>query len=177
MRERLYRSRDERVLFGVAGGVADWLDIDPALVRIVFALLVLTAGFGLLLYIVMAIVIPEEPLYVAMPGSAPDGGPMPMPGAVPVVPPMPAGSAWTDTRAARRAARHAARGERDGRGVMIFGAILIVLGAWFLADRYVPALDGDLLGPIVLIVVGALLLVGAMNRGVGSGSGGSPTGG
>ncbi len=57
MRDRLYRSRDERVLFGVAGGVAEWLDVDPALVRIVFALLVLTAGIGFLLYIIMAIVI------------------------------------------------------------------------------------------------------------------------
>jgi phage shock protein PspC (stress-responsive transcriptional regulator) len=174
MRDRLYRSRDERVLFGVAGGVADWLDIDPALVRIVFALLVLTAGFGLLLYIVMAIVIPQEPEHVVMragPGeangpAAPEGAP----GAAPAADPT-----WVDARAARQAARRAARGGRDGRGVVIFGAILIVLGAWFLVDRYVPDLDGGLLGPIVLIVIGALLLAGAMTRGVGSG-GGNPTG-
>src|SRR5262245_22799119 len=70
MPDRLYRSRDERVLFGVAGGIAEWLDVDPALVRIVFALLVITAGVGFLLYIVMALVIPEEP-YAYDPSVAP----------------------------------------------------------------------------------------------------------
>ena len=57
---------------------------------------------------------------------------------------------------------------------MIFGAILIVVGAWFLLDRYIPDLDSELLGPVVLIVVGALLLTGAMTRSVGSGGGNPP---
>src|SRR5689334_7140903 len=56
---RLYRSRDERMLFGVAGGMARYVDIDPSIVRIIWALLVLAGGAGLLLYIVAAIVIPE----------------------------------------------------------------------------------------------------------------------
>lgn len=174
MRDRLYRSRDERVLFGVAGGVAEWLDIDPALVRIVFALLVFTAGFGFLLYIVMAIVVPLEPESVALPGPAPDLPTSAGPVAAPGIAPAPPGPSWTDARAARRAARRAVRGERDGRGVVIFGAILILLGAWFLVDRYVPELDSGLLGPIVLIVIGALLLAGAVTRGIGSGSGSPP---
>lgn len=161
MRDRLYRSREERVLFGVAGGVAEWLDIDPAVVRIVFALLVLTLGAGILLYIVMALVIPEEPVGMANAGYAPPAAPPPAPGA----PAAPGGAAWADARAERRAARRATRGDRDGRGVVIFGAILIIVGAWFLLRRYVPALDGDVLGPVILIGIGALLLFGAMNRG------------
>jgi len=155
MRDRLYRSRDERVLFGVAGGVAEWLDIDPAVVRIVFALLVLTLGAGVLLYLVMALVIPEEPMGIATPSA---------PGVSGAGPEAPAAS-WTDTRAEHRAARRAARGDREGRGVVIFGAILVIVGAWFLLRRYVPALDGDILGPVVLIVIGAFLLAGAMGRG------------
>ena len=35
MRERLYRSRTDRMIFGVAGGMADWFDLDPSLVRLV----------------------------------------------------------------------------------------------------------------------------------------------
>jgi hypothetical protein len=58
--------------------------------------------------------------------------------------------------------------------VVIFGAILIVVGAWFLLDRYIPDLNGDLLGPVVLIVIGGLLLAGALTRGVGSGRGNPP---
>lgn len=155
MRDRLYRSRDERVLFGVAGGVAEWLDIDPAVVRIVFALLVLTLGAGVLLYLVMALVIPEEPMGVAAP---------PVSGVSGAGPEAPA-SGWTDTRAERRAARRAAGGDREGRGVVIFGAILVIVGAWFLLRRYVPAIDGDILGPVILILIGAFLLAGAMSRG------------
>jgi phage shock protein PspC (stress-responsive transcriptional regulator) len=172
MRDRLYRSRQERVLFGVAGGVADWLDVDPALVRIVFALLVFAGGIGFFLYLVMAIVVPEEPGYVSGPAmpTGSDAPPATEPG-----PPSatPAGAAWVDERAERRAARRARRAEDGGRGVVIFGAILIIVGAWFLLRKAVPALDADLLGPIVLIVIGALLLAGALSRG-GSGSGTPP---
>ena len=61
MTERLYRSRDDRMLAGVAGGLAELWDADPSLVRIVWALLVIfTGGLALVVYIIMAIVVPEE---------------------------------------------------------------------------------------------------------------------
>ena len=57
---RLYKSRDDRFLFGVAGGVAEYFDIDPVLVRLGWVLLTIaTGGIGLLVYIVMAIVTPS----------------------------------------------------------------------------------------------------------------------
>jgi phage shock protein C len=60
---RLYRSRFERKLFGVCGGLGDYFDVDPTIVRILFVISAL-ASFGLtiLLYIAMAIIVPEEPL-------------------------------------------------------------------------------------------------------------------
>ena len=62
MTERLYRSRDDRMIAGVAGGVAEQLDADPSLIRIVWAVLIfLTGGLALVVYIVMAIVVPERP--------------------------------------------------------------------------------------------------------------------
>jgi phage shock protein C len=60
MRDRLYRSRDDRMLFGVAGGLARYLGLDPAIVRLVWVLLFFAAGTGILLYLIAAIVIPEE---------------------------------------------------------------------------------------------------------------------
>lgn len=61
MNGRLYRSRDERVLAGVAGGLAEYLDVDPSLVRVVWVILALFSGGAfLLIYIVMALVVPEE---------------------------------------------------------------------------------------------------------------------
>jgi phage shock protein C len=60
--DRLYRSRSDRMLAGVAGGVAERFELDPSLVRVGWAILViLSGGIFLLIYIVMAIVVPEEP--------------------------------------------------------------------------------------------------------------------
>jgi phage shock protein C len=58
--KRMMRRREGRMLFGVAGGIADYLGLDPVLVRLGFVLLTLLHGWGLLIYAVMAIVMPEE---------------------------------------------------------------------------------------------------------------------
>lgn len=58
--KRLVRKKEDRMFFGVAGGLADYLNIDPVLVRLIFVLMTLTGGPGLLLYIALAIVMPEE---------------------------------------------------------------------------------------------------------------------
>lgn len=61
MNDRLYRSRSDRMIAGVAGGLAQSMRLDPSLVRIVWAILVFaTGGIALVIYIVMAIVVPEE---------------------------------------------------------------------------------------------------------------------
>jgi phage shock protein C len=60
--KRLYRSRKDRVLFGVCGGIADYFKIDPTLVRIAWVILTLIYGAGIILYIVLALIVPKEPL-------------------------------------------------------------------------------------------------------------------
>lgn len=58
--KRLVRRSEDRMLLGVAGGVADYFNVDPVIVRLLFVLLVLFGkGLGLLLYIVLAIVMPQ----------------------------------------------------------------------------------------------------------------------
>lgn len=59
-RRRLYRSRDERVVAGVCGGIARHLGVDPVLVRIVLLATVVFGGFGVVAYVVGWLVIPEE---------------------------------------------------------------------------------------------------------------------
>ncbi len=64
--KQLVRRSDDRMLFGVAGGVADYLNVDPVIVRLMFVLLALFGkGLGVLLYIVLAIVMREEEAPVA----------------------------------------------------------------------------------------------------------------
>lgn len=195
MHERLYRSRDERVLFGVCGGIAERLDVDPSIVRIVFALLVLSAGVGLGLYIIMALVVPEEPL-----DDMPFTAPMPPPDAgIPIDVNAPTGSepgggvsdaAMTGAAAMsapqagaataagqpmsrheqRRATRAARRARGDDRGAMVIGAILIIVGTWFLLRRYLPVFTDDFFGPLVLVGLGLVVLIGALGRGTTNGS-------
>jgi phage shock protein C len=56
--KRLYRSRDNRMIGGVCGGLAEYFNIDPTLVRLVFLILFLAAGSGPLLYRVMWVIVP-----------------------------------------------------------------------------------------------------------------------
>ncbi len=60
MEKRLYRSRSDRMLFGVCGGLAKYFGIDPTIIRIVFVLSIFLDGAGILAYIILAIVVPEE---------------------------------------------------------------------------------------------------------------------
>lgn len=56
----LYRSETDRVVAGVAGGIAEYFRVDANLVRALFVMMALTGGTGVLLYIVLALLIPEE---------------------------------------------------------------------------------------------------------------------
>lgn len=58
--KKLYKSR-ERILCGVCGGIAEYFNIDPTLVRVIWAVLVFCFGTGILAYIVAALIIPEIP--------------------------------------------------------------------------------------------------------------------
>jgi len=59
--KRLIRSRDDRMLFGVCAGLGHYLNIDPIIVRLLVVLLTLWNGIGLLAYVVLAIIMPQEP--------------------------------------------------------------------------------------------------------------------
>ena len=59
--KKLYRSRDERVIAGVCGGLSKHFNIDPNIVRLGFILISIIYGSGILIYILMAILVPEEP--------------------------------------------------------------------------------------------------------------------
>jgi phage shock protein C len=58
---KLYRSRTDRKLAGVCGGVAKYFNADPTLIRVLFVVLALLGGPGLVIYLVLWIFVPEEP--------------------------------------------------------------------------------------------------------------------
>ena len=58
-RKRLYKSRNNKMICGVCAGIADYFNIDPSIVRELWAVLALAAGTGVLAYIACAIILPE----------------------------------------------------------------------------------------------------------------------
>ena len=59
--KKLYRSNENRMISGVCGGIAEYLGLDPTVIRIVFAILILTGGVGLFAYIICLLLMPEKP--------------------------------------------------------------------------------------------------------------------
>jgi len=60
MEKKLMRSTDDRMIAGVAAGVAEYLNIDPVLVRILFVILALAGGPGVLIYLILWLVMPKK---------------------------------------------------------------------------------------------------------------------
>jgi phage shock protein C len=152
---RLYRSRHDRMLAGVAGGLAEMWGADPSLVRVIWALLVVfTGGIALLVYIVMALVVPEESLDVDRAAAAAGEATTPE-----------ARAAALAAHEARVAARRASGGDRGAfPASVILGGFLIILGGFFLAREFLPSIDFDWFWPLVLVGLGVLLVVTSMRR-------------
>jgi phage shock protein PspC (stress-responsive transcriptional regulator) len=141
------------MLAGVAGGVAENLGIDPSLVRIVWAvLIVLTGGLALLVYVVMAIVVPERPAGVAAGREGQAGSGSARAGATA----GPASGASYPVRSGRT--------DRSGatRGGLVAGLILILVGGFFLVRQLLPSIDLGFWWPTVAIGLGVVLVVVAL---------------
>lgn len=61
MSKRLYKSNTDKMIDGVCGGIAEYFDIDPTLVRLAWVLLCAMGGSGFIAYIIAAIIIPRNP--------------------------------------------------------------------------------------------------------------------
>ena len=61
MDKKLYRSKTDKKFCGVCGGIAEYLNVDSTIIRLICVFAVLFAGCGLLAYIVAALVIPQQP--------------------------------------------------------------------------------------------------------------------
>jgi phage shock protein C len=144
---RLYRSRTDTVIGGVAAGLANYMNTDPALVRVGWVVVALiTNGVGLIAYLVAWVAIPEEPK-AADADAALDADGVPVVGST--------GSVEAPKR-------------RDTNAGVIVGVGLVLLGAWFLVREYLPPIDWSLVWPVILIGIGVLVLVTSSRRRTGA---------
>jgi len=157
MERRLYRSRTDRMIWGVCGGLAKYFNIDPVIVRIVFVVLALANGIGILAYIILAIVVPLEGSASTTPKE--------------VVKENVAELKETATefskeiRATFAAEEKEAKSETEKAGgsrraSVFFGTVLIVLGAIFLLGtlNIFWWFRWGYLWPLVLIAVGLIVI-------------------
>ena len=60
MAKKLYRSRTDKKIWGICGGLAKYLDMDPVVLRVVAVVSIFVSGIGIIAYIVMRLMVPEE---------------------------------------------------------------------------------------------------------------------
>ncbi len=147
--ERITKSKTDKVIDGVCGGLAEYFGIDPVIVRLVFVVLVFFSGLGLLLYIILVII---------MPGAEQAGQP-------------PKETIQENVQEISERVKEAGEGlgqafsktknEKHSKRAGWFGIILILLGIFFLLENLhlIPWVDKDILWPIIIILVGAWLLI------------------
>ncbi|HEY3375795.1 MAG TPA: PspC domain-containing protein [Candidatus Aquicultor sp.] len=150
--KRLCRSRANRIIGGVAGGIGNYLRIDPVIVRIAFILLALAQGLGIVLYIAALIIMPECS-EAEEPGTA-SGSPQ--------------------AQAAQGPSQAPSGG--TGEAGLIIGIALVALGIWFLLANFnlIPSQFffiwsrlSSAFWPLVLILTGVLILFVATRGGRG----------
>ncbi|MCK6615568.1 MAG: PspC domain-containing protein [Ignavibacteriales bacterium] len=137
MKRRLYRSTREKMLAGVAGGLAEYFEVDPVLVRLAFVLLFFFNGVGLLLYIVAIFIIPRDDAAYRI---------------------APENVSSESSQEGEIKSQNEQESEKKSKSRMIFGAILMVVGGLLLLSDVFPSVDfGDIL-PLVLLGLGSWLV-------------------
>jgi len=147
--KRLYRSTESKVIAGVAGGLAEHFGTDPALVRVLFVLAAFFGGGGGLIYIILWIVIPVNP--VIFMGSGAQNTNTQSPGNEAT--PKPETPVNDDPK--QRNKRHSG---------LVGGLVLITIGVIFLINRLIPEIDFSDIWPVLLIVIGCGILFGSFAR-------------
>jgi phage shock protein PspC (stress-responsive transcriptional regulator) len=132
---------------GVCGGLGEYLNVDPILFRILFALALIIGGSGLLVYIILWIVIPERK---EIPSQTNNLNEEPMT------------ETGNQTENANMQGEPKKHEKNDGN--LWAGLILITLGGIFLIDRFVPRIDFGDLWPLILIVVGVILITKSVQQ-------------
>ena len=129
MEKKLQRDTNHKVIGGVCAGLANYFDMDASLLRLLLAFMILFAGTGFWLYIILWIVMPAgngfQPTAETIDAVMNDAFP----------------------------------NSQINKGSLVVGLILIGLGALGLIHRFVPAFNWQMVWPIILIVLGLVLLI------------------
>jgi phage shock protein C len=170
---RLYRSRIDRTIAGVCGGLAKYFDIDPTIVRVLFVVSIFIGGGGIIAYIILWIVVPEE--QIIFQSAAQDSQ----------THQSDSGSEESNSNANQDSSKFDSTGfnseinnkvneaaneinkildEARSNKKVLGATILILLGVLFLLDNLLPHFDFGDYWPVILIVIGVGIIIKATRK-------------
>lgn len=151
-RKRLYRSKKNSMIAGVCGGIAEYFDIDPTLVRIIAVLTIFVNGVGLIAYLIAWIVIPQNSEQSSEQSSEEEKG----------------GLREKAEKIAQNIGKHINedldKNSYKKDHLIIAGLIFLGLGCLFLINNFLPHLSISKLWPLILIIIGLGILAGSFRR-------------
>ncbi len=140
-KKALYRTGDNRVIAGVCGGLAEYFNVDPGIVRLIWVLFAFAGGAGVWAYLVAWIIIPENPKDKRSQLAMEEKGQI--------------------TRKDKK--ELVSEGFKIYGRSPFFGLILLILGVVFLANNFFPELRLDKYWPLIPIGLGVVLIFSSYN--------------
>ena len=149
MSTRITKSKTDRVIDGVCGGLAEYFGIDSLLVRLAFVALMFINGLGVILYIVLVIIMPKAESPDQSPKETIQENVQEMGERI-----KEAGQEFGNTISKKTEEKHSNR-------AVWFGILLILIGVIFLLKtlNFIRWFDSDLVWPFIIILIGAWLLI------------------
>ena len=146
MTKKLYRSTTQKVIGGVCGGIAEYFNIDPVIVRILFVVSLFGWGASFLVYILALIIIPKREINYYTTNSTSEGAEF--------------SSSFESNDNYTEDQDYYAQNEQiiPNKSRKFFGLALIIIGSIFLFDDFFEFLEFEMVFPIVLILAGAYIL-------------------
>lgn len=151
VKSRLTKSRTDQVIDGVCGGIADYFNVDPVIIRLIFVVFIFLDGFGIILYIILAIIMPRDEKQ--LPKDTIQENVMEM------------GERIKDAGEKFSNALSMEGREQRSKHFRWFGLFLILLGLYFLLKNlnmlnwFNKWVNMDLFWPLILIFIGAWMLI------------------
>lgn len=152
--KKFYRSRDNRILFGVCGGLGKYFSVDPILFRLFFLLLQFTNGAGILVYILMVFIIPLEP------GQAGEEGQPDLRSEAEELKDKIDLKAQELSREFRSETRTEQEVQETKKSYSLLGVIIVLFGVFFLLREMFPMpwVSNNFLGALAIIAIGLLIM-------------------
>ncbi|MFA7289645.1 MAG: PspC domain-containing protein [Melioribacteraceae bacterium] len=159
MKERLFRARKNKIVAGVCSGLGDYFNIDPVIVRILFVVLTIMNGIGILVYILLWIMVPEESFEKAFGLNNENSQSNPF---------EETSRNFQSTADGTTSETNSTDGnsmpnfdfpqQKKSNAHIIAGSILILIGALFMIDKILPSFDFEDFFPLLLIIAGAFFI-------------------